>query len=417
MQLWKKILIGMALGLIVGVAIRKIAIMIGDDGNATIIFIRETLDFLGQLFIRLIKMIVVPLVFFSIIAGVTSMKEPSEMGRIGVKAIGAYLLTTIFAITIGLSVATIIQPGVGAEELVKDSGYTMPEAKQTSFAQTILNIVPTNPAASMAEGNVLQILFFAILFGIAAVMLGKQAEPFIDLNNRLAEVMYKVTNIVMAYAPVGVFGLMASIAAAHGPDVILKLFKVAAALLIGVAIHIFLVYGSMLRYGVKVSPLRFLRKAVNALSVAFSTSSSSATLPVTIKTAVEKVGVSRNTASFVLPLGTTINMDGTALYQGVCALFVAQVWGVDLTIAQYTTIILTATLASIGTAGVPGASFVMLTLILESIGLPIETAAVILSIDRILDMFRTMTNVTGDMVIATWIDKSEGHFDEGKFKV
>ncbi len=374
----------------------------------------EYLKPFGDLFIRLIKMLVVPLVFFSLIAGITAMKDPAMMGRIGIKTTIAYMTTTIFAISIGFTVALIIRPGEGVVIPMSGEKYTPPGEPQT-ITQMLLNIVPTNPVAAFTEGNMLQIIFFAIMCGVSLTLLGKKSDNVTRLNNTLAEMMYKMTNIVMSYAPIGVFALIAWVAGTYGVDTLIDLLKLAIAMVIGVVIHAVLVYGGVMYFALRLNPLRFIKHIANPLAVAFSTASSSATLPVTLKAATEKVGVSRETASFVLPLGATINMDGSALYQGMVAIFVAQAAGVDLTTGNYITIMLIATLGSIGTAGIPSASFVMISVILSTLGLPLEAIPLILAIDRLLDMIRTAVNVTGDAFVSVLVDKTEGRFDEGKF--
>ena len=401
MELWQKILIGMALGVIVGALMGESATM---------------LQPIGTIFIRLIKMLVVPLIFFSLISGITSLKDPSSMGRMGVKAVAAYIITTVFAIVIGLSVGSIIEPGKGMD--MSNSGIKVSEVSKSSslsFSGMLLNIIPTNPLEAMVEGNILQVIFFALLFGISLALMGERSKKIVELNNILADVMYKMTNIVMLYAPIGVFGLMAWVAGTNGLSILMPLMKVIIATVIAITLHVLIVYVSIIKFYLNLPVMHFFKHILDAQVVAFTTSSSSATLPVTMKVAEENLGISKTTSSFILPLGATINMDGSALYQGVCALFIAQAFGIDLSAIDMATIVLTTTLSSIGTAGIPGAGIVMMTLILSSVGLPIEAIALIAGVDRILDMLRTAINVTGDNFVALLIDKSEGTFDEGKY--
>lgn len=397
MEMWQKILIGLVLGVVTGVVFGEYA---------------EMLKPIGQVFINLISMLIVPLIFFSLISGITSMEETGSMGRMSAKAFAFYLGTTAIAITIGLLVATVLQPGAGSEldfGLLENAGA---EKAEMDFAELLVSLVPTNPIAAMAEGNILQIIVFALLVGVALHKVRDKTERIIDLSHSLAEMMYAMTHIVMSFAPIGVFALIAAVTASQGLSVLLDLLKILICVYLACFIHMVLVYGGLVRLYARLPVLQFFKKAPPAQLLAFSTSSSAATLPMSLEVAQEKMGVSKSTSSFVLPLGCTINMDGTALYQGVCALFVAQVMGIDLTMGQYITIIVTATLASIGSAGVPGAGLIMLTLVLSSVNLPIAAVAIIAGIDRILDMARSAVNVTGDLTVALCVDKSEQQLDE-----
>ncbi|SIQ76869.1 Na+/H+-dicarboxylate symporter [Shewanella morhuae] len=393
--LWLQILVGMILGITVGVVFGE---------QATV------LKPIGTLFVNIIKMLIVPLVFCSLIVGVTSMEDTAKMGRIGFKSFAFYLCTTAIAISIGLVVGYVIQPGAGLN-LPLPSGMSDVVKEVPSVMQTLLDIVPTNPIAALANGQILQVIVFAVALGIALVLIGDHGKPAIKVFESLAEAMYKLTDMVMKLAPYGVFGLMAWVAGEYGIDMLLPLLKVIVAVYIGCIIHVLGFYSIVLSVFSKLNPLHFFKGISNAIAVAFTTSSSAGTLPASMKCASEYLGVNKKISSFVLPLGTTINMDGTALYQGVTALFVAQAFGIDLTWVDYLTIILTATLASIGTAGVPGAGLVMLTLVLSTVGLPLEGVALIAGIDRILDMARTVVNVSGDLVATTVIAKSEDELD------
>ncbi|MGI2021841.1 dicarboxylate/amino acid:cation symporter [Shewanella glacialipiscicola] len=393
--LWLQILVGMILGITVGVVFGE---------QATV------LKPIGTLFVNIIKMLIVPLVFCSLIVGVTSMEDTAKMGRIGFKSFAFYLCTTAIAISIGLVVGYVIQPGAGLN-LPLPSGMSDVVKEVPSVMQTLLDIVPTNPIAALANGQILQVIVFAVALGIALVLIGDHGKPAIKVFESLAEAMYKLTDMVMKLAPYGVFGLMAWVAGEYGIEMLLPLLKVIVAVYIGCIIHVLGFYSIVLSVFSKLNPLHFFKGISNAIAVAFTTSSSAGTLPASMKCASEYLGINKKISSFVLPLGTTINMDGTALYQGVTALFVAQAFGIDLTWVDYLTIILTATLASIGTAGVPGAGLVMLTLVLSTVGLPLEGVALIAGIDRILDMARTVVNVSGDLVATTVIAKSEHELD------
>ena len=398
LELWKKILIGMILGVIAGT-------WMGPDA--------EIFKPLGTLFINAIKMLIVPLVFFSLIVGITSMQDTSKMGRIGLKAIVLYLGTTAVAITIGLGLATIFTPGAGLDMVAMTADAEIPNAP--TLVQTLLNMIPKNPVGALAAGNILQIIVFAIGLGVSLVLIGEKGTPAVKLFESLAEAMYKLTELVMKLAPYGVFGLMAWVSGKYGADVLLPLVKVIAVVYLGALIHVVVFYSGMISILGRLNPVRYLKSLMNPAAVAFTTTSSSGTLPATIKASREELGVSKGVSSFVLPLGATINMDGTALYQGVCALFIAQAFGVDLAASDYITIILTATLASIGTAGVPGAGLIMLSLVLTTVGLPLEGLAIVAGIDRILDMARTTVNICGDMMVSLLVAKSEGELDKDIF--
>ncbi len=392
-DLWKRIIAALILGLLVG-------IFFGD-------FAKE-LKPIGTLFINLIKMLIVPLVFVTLVSGVTAMEDLKKMGRIGGKTFVIYLVTTAIAISIGLLVGTVVQPGVGVE-MTDTHIITTKEAP--ALIDILLNVVTKNPFASFTSGNILQIIFFGILLGISINLAKQKGEPAKKFFDSMSETMYKMTEMIMEFAPFGVFGLMAWVAASYGADVLFGLAKVIIGVYLASIIHLFIVVGGGIFAFAKQSPFKFFKGILSAQALAFSTTSSSGTLPVTTENVTKNLGVSKPVASFVLPLGATINMDGTAIYQGVCALFVAQVFGIDLSLNSYLIIILTGTLASIGTAGVPGAGLVMLTLVLTSVGLPIEGVAIIAGIDRILDMARTTVNVTGDAMVSVLIAKSEGELN------
>jgi Na+/H+-dicarboxylate symporter len=392
--LWQKIIGALILGLMTG-------IIFGESAQA--------LKPIGTLFINLIKMLIVPLVFVTLVTGIIAMEDLKKMRRVGFKTFLVYLATTAIAITIGLVVGIVLEPGVGVS---LEAASTMAVKEAPSLVDTFLNIITKNPFTSFANGNILQIIFFAIILGVSINLSGEKGDPAKKFFTSMSEAMYKMTEIVMSFAPFGVFALMAWVSASYGIDVLLSLGKVIFGVYLAAMIHILITMAGGLSLIGKLNPIKFFKGIITAQTVAFTSTSSSGTLPITTQNTTENLGVSKPIASFVLPLGATINMDGTALYQGVCAMFVAQAFGVELGMEEYLVIILTSTLASIGTAGVPGAGLIMLTLVLTSVGLPIEGVAIIAGIDRILDMARTTVNVTGDAMTSVLIAKSENELDE-----
>ncbi len=397
-DLWKQIFIALIVGLTLGVVLNQ-------TGNSNI---AAQIKPIGDLFIRGIKMLIVPLIFVSLVTGVASLKDTRTLGQLSLKAIGLYLVTTAFAISVGLGLATFFNPGLGVD-LGTATAAKAQEAP--SIITTILELMPTNPVEAFATTNVLQIIVFAILLGIAIVKVGEPAAPVKLFFEAAAEVIYRLTSIIISFAPYGVFALMTWVAGTYGFDILAPLAKVIGLIYFGCALHAMLVYGGMVKLLGGLNPVRYFQGSIEPIMVAFTSTSSSGTLPVTMMAAERNLGVPRRISSFVLPLGATVNMDGTALYQGVCAIFIAQAYGMDLGIGQYLTIVLTATLASIGTAGVPGAGLIMLSLVLTSVGLPLEGVAIIAGIDRILDMARTALNVAGDCAVSCTIAQSEGALD------
>lgn len=392
--LWKKILGALILGLMTG-------IVFGESAQA--------LKPIGTLFINLIQLLIVPLVFVTLVTGIVAMDDLKKMQRVGLKTFVIYLITTAIAVTIGLSIGNFLEPGTGvALEAAKD--VVVKEAP--SLIDTFLNIVTKNPFSSFAKGDILQIIFFAIILGVSINLTGEKGKPVKEFFSSFAEAMYKMTEVVISFAPYGVFALMAWVSASYGMDVLLSLGKVIFAVYIAAIIHIIITMGGGIAFIAKLNPFRFFKGIIAAQTVAFTTTSSAGTLPVTTDNTVKNLGVSKPIASFVLPLGATINMDGTALYQGVCVMFIAQAFGIQLAMEDYVIIILTSTLASIGTAGIPGAGLIMLSLVLASVGLPLEGVAIIAGIDRILDMARTTVNITGDAMVSVLIAKSENELNE-----
>ena len=390
----------------------------------------EYIEPVGDLFLRLIRMIVVPLVFSSLFVGTASLGDIRKLGRIGGKTILYYLCTTAIAIAIGLTLGNIIQPGSGLDESTKTQlleSYRSEADEKIEIAgrrpsgvggavkallDTVIRVVPGNPVASLVESNMLQIIFFAILFGIAITLVpNNKGQPAIDFFEAVSEGMIQLVHIVMKLAPIGVLALIAAVVGKFGLDILLSLIKYALVVVAGLVIHAIFVYSSAVRVLGRMSPIAFFRGIRPAQLIAFSTSSSNATLPVTIECAEENLGVSEEVSSFVLPLGATINMDGTALYQGVAAIFIAQVYGIHLTLGDQFTIVAMATLASIGAAGVPGIGVITLAMVLETLGLPLEGIALILGVDRLLDMIRTTVNITGDAAAAVVVAATEGELD------
>src|SRR5699024_1182466 len=365
---------------------------------------------LGDLFLRLIKFIIIPLILSTIIVGVTSSGDIKKLGHLGGKTITYYLVTSLIAISIGLGAGYIFSPGTGADVTVTETAEAPAETE--GVIQTLLNIIPTNPIESLTNGDILQIIFFAIFIGIGITIVGEKAKPVQQFFDGLAEIMYKITGLIMVLVPIGIFGLLAPIIGAHGLSVLLPLLKLIFAMFVACLIHAGLVYSSAVKTFGQMNPLRFFKGIFPAAAVAFSTSSSAGTLPVTMKNTQENLGVSKETSSFILPLGATINMDGTAIYQGIAVVFIAQYFGTTLTFSQLLMVALIGTLASIGIAGVPGAGLIMLTMVLAAVNLPLEGIALIAGIDRILDMMRTSVNIVGDASASVVVEASERKREE-----
>ncbi|WP_106376090.1 dicarboxylate/amino acid:cation symporter [Vreelandella songnenensis] len=391
--LWKKILAGLALGILAGA-------LLGENASV--------FKPLGDIFINAIMMLIVPLVFSTLVVGITSMRDPQKMGRIGARTIALYLLTTAFAISIGLLLSTLLQPGAGVD-ISFDGSVDASEAP--TLASILIDLVPRNPIDALANGNILQIIVFAIGLGISLTLVGEKGEPLVILFDSFAEAMYKLTGIVMAFAPFGVFGLIAHVSGQYGLEILLPLAKLIGVVYLASALHVLVVYSGFISLLGRLNPVRYLQGSLDAMMIAFSSASSAGSLPVSIRCAQQNLGVSEGVSGFVLPVGATINMDGTALYQGVVVLFIAQMLGIELTLVDYGMIVVTGTLASIGTAGVPGAGLIMLSIVMAQIGLPLEAIAVVAGIDRILDMARTSVNVAGDIMVTTLVGKSEGELN------
>ena len=399
MNLSIKIFIALVLSVVVGLI----------AGEPALPFINWWIAPIGTMFINLIKMMIVPVVFFSLVVGMTSLGDTKKLGRIGAKTVVLYLMTTAVAILIGFSVAGIFSPGTGLS-LTSDAAVKVKEAP--GLMQVLVAMIPANPIDAMAKAQILPVIVFSLFVGIGIVHVGgERAQLLMKFFDAAAEVSYKIIGIVMQFAPIGVFALLLPVVAKNGPAVLLPLMSVIGCVAIGCLIHAVVVYSSLARVWGGHTPMEFFRGMSEAMMIAFTTCSSAAALPINMKNCQEKLGVSREVSSFVLPLGATINMDGTALYMGVCSLFIANVFGVDLTMGQMLMIILTGTLASIGTAGVPGAGLIMLAMVLQTAGLPLEGLALVAGIDRVLDMFRTCLNITGDGAVTIVMDQEEKKHD------
>ena len=400
--LWKRILLALVLGVIAG--------MIWGPGAASI-------SWLGDLFVRLIRMVVVPLVFVTLVSGVVAMGDPAKLGSLGAKTLAIYMVTTLAAIVIGLILAVALQPGVGV-----DLSAAAPTAVQEAIplSERLLSIVPSNPIAALAEGNILAIIFFALLVGVSLLTIGEKGKPVAELMDSSSEMMLRITHWVMEVAPFGVFALIAAVAGTQGVAALLDVLTLALAVALACVIHVVVVHGvGIIKLSLGLSPLNFFKGARDAMLVAFSTSSSSATLPVSMSVAEDNLGIKPVVASTVLPLGATINMDGTALYVGIVSVFAAQAFGIDLSLTDYAIIAGSTTLVSIGTAAVPGASLFLMAAVMGAIGISPEQIAIvigfILPFDRPLDMLRTVVNICGDLSVATAVANWEGEFDREIF--
>lgn len=393
----------MVIGLVVGVLV---GLVLSAEVCAT--YLRP----LGQLFITLIRMVVVPLVLSTIIAGAAGIHDLGKLGRVAIKTLIFYFGTTAFAVIIGLILANLVQPGTGLN--LATEGLQAATVKQPSLVQTLLNIVPMNPVDALAKGNMLQVIFFAVMFGFALSSLGESGRPLLRVFELMGETMIRLTNIVMMYAPIGVFGLMAFTVSQHGLGVLLPLGKLIAVMFVAAIIHVFVCYIPLIR-GVVGMPIgKFFKGVAEPALIAFSTCSSAAALPNNLQ-AVRRLGASKGVASFSIPLGNTINMDGTAIYMGVAAIFAAEVYGIPMPIDKQLTVLLMGVLASIGTAGVPGAGLIMISIVFTQINIPLEAVALVAGIDRILDMARTTLNVLGDATGALVVSKLEGDLGKEPF--
>jgi Na+/H+-dicarboxylate symporter len=400
--LWKRILGALVIGVIVG--------MLWGPGS-------ESLSWIGDTFMRLIRMVVVPLVFVTLISGVVSMGDPSKLGSLGAKTLAIYMATTLAAITIGLTLAVIMQPGAG----VDFTGSVPGQIQETiPLSQRLIEIIPVNPIAALAEGNILAVIFFALMVGVSLLTIGEKGKPVADVMHASSDMMIKITHWVMEVAPFGVFALIATVAGTQGVAALLDVLTLALAVLIACIVHLIVVHGIIImKLTLGLSPVMFFRGARDAMLVAFSTSSSSATLPVTLSVAEENLGIKPVVASTVLPLGSTINMDGTALYVGIVSVFAAQAFGIELSFADYVVMAGATTLVSVGTAAVPGASIFLMAAVMGTIDMTPEQIAIVIGFiipfDRPLDMLRTVVNIGGDLSVATAVANWEDEFDKEIF--
>lgn len=402
MKLWMKILIGIVLGIVTGLIV----------GPSTIY-----LKPIGNIFLSMINMIIVPLVLASMTVGITSIHDPKKLSRVGGKTLLLYLLTTLVAIFFGLVLAKLFDIGVGLDLHAKtQTAIQSPiTAPSLTIGDILLSLIPSNPFAAMVNGNILQVIMFSVFLGLAINFSGEKGKPLLNFFSSLADVMYRLTSIVMEFAPFGVFAIMAWIAGTFGLSVLLPLLKFLLVFYLACVIHVIVVFCGMLRFMAKLSPWPFFRGMGDAIMMAFSTGSSSATLPVSMHCAQENLGVSKNISSFVLPLGSTVNMNGTAIFQSMSAIFIAHAYGITLDIHHIVTLTVTTVLASVGTAGISGSGFIMLSAVLSSVGLPLEGLAIIAGIDRLRDMVGTVLNVTGDAVVAVYVAKQENEFNEQQY--
>ncbi len=409
MSLTGRVILGMVVGILTGFAIQS---LFAESGFVNNYIVNGLFEVGGQIFVASLKMLVVPLVFVSLVCGTSSLKDLSTLGRMGGKTLALYIGTTAVAITLALTIGNLFQPGAGAD-LTAASSFKSADAP--SLGQVIINMFPTNPIQAMAEGKTLQVIVFAVLFGIAISAAGKPGERIAAVFADLNEVIMKLVALLMNLAPFGVFFLMARLFSGLGLDAIWSLAEYFLVLAGTLLLHGLVTYSAMLKGFTGLNPITFLRKMEDAIMFAFSTASSNATIPVTMETAKNRMGVDNKVASFTVPLGATVNMDGTAIMQGVATAFIAQAYNIDLTMGDYLMVILTATLASVGTAGVPGVGLVMLAMVLNQVGLPLEGIALIMGVDRLLDMIRTAVNITGDSAVSIIVAKSEGALDESRF--
>lgn len=399
MKLWKKVTLGLIFGIMFG------------------IFLPEYVSYIkpvGDIFLRMIKMVIAPLIFFSLVAGITSISDPASLGRIGIKAVIAFLGTTFFAVVFGIVVALVLKPGYGTNIDFGLSRDVLQQSKSFNMVDFLVGIVPSNIVEAFYSSNVLQIVFFALFSGRVINTMGQSGEVIKDMFHSLSKMILKMISMIIQLSPYGACALTAWVVGTQGFDVMISLSKLVAAVVIAMIFQ-YGIFGLLIRIFCRISPIPFYKKSVEYQVLAFSTSSSKATLATTMQVCRERLGISESSTSFVLPLGASINMDGFAINLSLTTIFFAQIMGIDLALHDYLVIIFTATLGSIGGAGIPGASLIMLPMVLSSVNLPIEGVAIIAGIDRLLDMLRTTINITGDATITLIIDSSEGTLDREKY--
>ena len=412
-SLTSKIFIALIVGAVTGMVLHYLV----PDGNIkNDVIVEGVLYVLGQGFIRLMKMLVVPLVFCSLVCGSMAIGDTKKLGNVGGKTLAFYLVTTAVAVAVALGIGTLLRPGIGLDmSKIQVNASDIETMESASLAQTILNIIPDNPFKALANGEMLQVIVFALVVGVILAKLGERAEVVANFISQFNDIMMEMTMMVMSLAPIGVFSLIARTFANIGFSAFIPLAKYMIAVLIALAIQCFGVYQILLKVFTGLNPVRFIKKFFPVMAFAFSTATSNATIPLSIDTLHKKMGVSKKISSFTIPLGATINMDGTSIMQGVAVMFAAQAFGIHLTPMDYVTVIGTATLASSGTAGIPSVGLVTLTMVFNSVGLPVEAIGIIMGIDRILDMARTAVNITGDAVCTTIVACQNGAVDKEVF--
>lgn len=398
MRLWHKVTLALVLGVIFGVYLPGYS---------------EQIKPMGDIFLRLIKMIINPLIFFSLVSGITSMSDPSSLGRVGAKSTAIFLITTCFAVIFGIGVAYIMEPGTG---LILDFGLNTDFRRSPTFNMTefFINIIPTNALGALAADNILPVVFFAIFTGVTINKMGSSANTLRSFFALMSKMVLKMISMIIVLSPYGAFALTAWMVGTQGLDILLSLSKLVTAMVVAMLLQ-YLIFGLLILVFCRISPMPFYRKSLEYQIIAISTGSSKASLSTTMKVCRENLGISDTSTSFVLPLGASINMDGTAIKLGLAALFTAQIMGVNLSMMDYLIMILTSTLGSIGAAGIPGAFMVMLPMVLSSVNLPIEAVALFAGIDRLLDLLSTTINITGDATITLIVDSSEGNLDKDKY--
>ena len=407
-----KIFISLIAGAIVGIALNMFATDVDFVQN---VLVNGVFYVVGQGFIRLMQMLVVPLVFCSLICGATAIGDSKTLGKVGVKIIGFYIFTTMMAVAVALGIGLLIKPGMGLDMSQIQTAEVAASSDSVSFAETLLNIIPKNPIGALANGEMLQVIVFALIVGVILAKLQDKTQLVTNFFQQGNDIMMEMTMMVMGLAPIGVFCLISKTFAGLGFSAMVPMFKYMGAVLLALFIQCCGIYQILLALLTRLNPLRFLKKFAPVMGFAFSTATSNATIPMNIDTLEEKIGVNRRISSFTIPLGATINMDGTSIMQGVAVVFVAQAFGIQLTPADYLTVIATATLASIGTAGVPSVGLVTLAMVFDSVGLPVAGIGLIMGIDRILDMTRTAVNITGDAVCTTIVAHQNKALDKNVF--
>ncbi len=412
-KLWFRVVLGLLLGIAFGFAMSGVGSdsVFGTDGKT---ILTEYVKPVGTVFINMIKMVVVPLIFFSLVSGITSMADAESFKRVGIKSVAAFLMTGAFAVCIGLAFGTIFHPGLGVDlsslKAHVAASAPAPAPKQVNLIQILVDMIPTNVFKAMADDNILQVVVFAIFTGITLNTLGEKVKNLTDLCKSAAQMVFKMIETIIKFSPYGVFALTSWVVGTQGIEILIALLKLVLTVT-GALFTQYILFGIMVMVFARVSPMPFYRKMAEPQLLAFSTSSSKATLSTAMRVVNEKIGVSKSITSFVLPLGASINMDGTAIYLGICSLFFSQAYNIPLDVHHYFILVLTATLGSIGAAGIPGGSLIMMGMVFTSVGLPLEGIALIAGVDRILDMMRTTVNITGDSLITMLVDKSEGTMD------